>query len=144
MKTYVVGFLFDEAMEHVLLLHKHHGPPCVVGRWNGVGGEIETGESPHQTMVREFEEETGVQTKVATWEKFIVLTSETAIVHFFYAVDDYRLLVAHTTTDEEVRVFDTEQLPQVVSNLAWMIPFLCDPFTVHNLGEVKMAVDPVV
>ncbi len=144
MKTYVVGLLFDEPMQHVLLIYKRHGPSCVVGRWNGIGGKIETGESPHQAMVREFEEETGVKTDILDWAKFIVLTSNTAIIHFFYAVDDDLFIRPHTTTDEEVRDFRVDNLPQVVTNLTWMVPFLCDSSTKHQLGEVVMTEDPVV
>jgi 8-oxo-dGTP diphosphatase len=136
--------MFSNDMSNVLLIFKRHGPPCVVGRWNGVGGKIETDESPHQAMVREFKEETGLTTDIAEWSKFLVLTSGTAIVHFLWAANDACMIDYDTVTDEDVKSFDVEKLPQVVVNITWMVPFLCDPFTVHELGELAMAGDPVV
>jgi len=142
-KTYVVGFMFNPDYSRVALIHKRHGPECVVGRWNGVGGKIEPTESAYHAMVREFQEETGVFH--LGWTCFCVLTSGTAVVHFFYAsspcINDLR-----TMTDEEIKVFGTGCFPRaaVVKNLTWMIPFLCDQTTVHNLGSLRMSTDPVV
>lgn len=46
------------------------------GKWNGVGGHIEIGESPFESMRREIFEETGIQVDalrfggILTWEGF--------------------------------------------------------------------------
>ena len=42
----------------VLLLNREF--PAWMGHWNGVGGKIEPGESPRESMVREIYEETGL------------------------------------------------------------------------------------
>lgn len=56
-KEYVLGFMFDPTLRKVLLVWKDR-PTWQKGRLNGIGGHIEAGETPHEAMVREFEEET--------------------------------------------------------------------------------------
>lgn len=63
-KRYVLGFYFRE--EEVLLVRKS-SPPWQKGRWNGVGGHVEVGETPQQAMRRAFKEEAGFDPK-ARWE----------------------------------------------------------------------------
>ena len=60
--------------EKVLMLHRSKEPN--LGLWNGVGGHIESGESPLLSCLREVEEETGFKLEsirfagVLTWEGF--------------------------------------------------------------------------
>lgn len=58
-KRYVLGFAFDEALRHVVLLQKAK-PAWAAGMWNGLGGKIEPGEDAVGAMSREFREECGV------------------------------------------------------------------------------------
>lgn len=55
---YTVCFLFDQAMENVLLVQKEK--TIYKGKWNGIGGKFENGESPWSCAKREIKEETGV------------------------------------------------------------------------------------
>lgn len=64
--TYVLGFAFDASFKHVLLVFKNR-PSWQQGKLNGVGGHLEVGECPLSAMVREFKEETGIQTDVHDW-----------------------------------------------------------------------------
>jgi 8-oxo-dGTP diphosphatase len=76
MKTYEfefnVGFITFE--NDVLMLLRNKAPNK--GKWNGVGGHIEKGESPYQSMVREIKEETGLLLPtvnfggILTWEGY--------------------------------------------------------------------------
>ena len=126
MRQYVVGLLFDEGGDNVVLIHKRHGPPCVVGRWNGVGGKVELGEDFGQAMRREFEEEAGVNTDNEHWSLFCILQSGEHEVAFFESRGD--VTKVRTMTDEEVEVFNTKALPdEIMHNLRWMIPFALDP-----------------
>ena len=59
MDRYVVGFAFTLDSEKVLLILKTH-PPWQAGKWNGIGGHIEPGETPVQAMIRESQEEAGL------------------------------------------------------------------------------------
>jgi 8-oxo-dGTP diphosphatase len=58
-KRMVVGFLFADS--DVLLVQKMK-PDWQKGFWNGVGGKDEDGEEPIDAMVREFREETKIDT----------------------------------------------------------------------------------
>lgn len=68
--AYTCGFIFDDKLERVLLLRKRRGPEFNVGKWNGIGGKIEQGEGIRQCMVRECEEECGLQTCCSDWSTF--------------------------------------------------------------------------
>ena len=58
MNTKVLSLLFLRRDNEVLLAMKKRG--FGEGRWNGVGGKVEEGESIEQAMIRETEEEIGV------------------------------------------------------------------------------------
>ena len=60
MKLYCCGFMFSKDFSHVLLIEKAR-PKWQEGKVNGIGGHLESGESPVDAMVREFEEETGLR-----------------------------------------------------------------------------------
>lgn len=50
---------FVQYHEQYLMLYRNKQPNK--GKWNGLGGKIELGETPHQAIVREIEEESGLQ-----------------------------------------------------------------------------------
>lgn len=52
---YTLGFLTRG--DEVLMLHRKNPPN--LGLWNGVGGRLERGETPHSCILREVREETG-------------------------------------------------------------------------------------
>ncbi|NHN33008.1 8-oxo-dGTP diphosphatase [Paenibacillus sp. S3N08] len=49
---------FFKQGNHILLLNRES--PSWMGCWNGVGGKLEPGETPRQSMIREISEETGI------------------------------------------------------------------------------------
>jgi len=62
MKHYVMGFIFNETGDKVLLMRKNK-PEWQAGRWNGIGGKIKEDEFSLEAMRRECEEETGYNRK---------------------------------------------------------------------------------
>ncbi len=140
-QEYIIGFMFNELMTQVLLIKKEHGPKCVVGRWNGIGGHQED-ETPIQGQVREFFEETGVKTTEDEWRPFTKLQGEDFIVHCFWGRSNRAMRQAKTVTEEEVRVFLTNRaglhnlMRPLAPNLHWMIPFLMDRSTKNYLCVV--------
>ena len=55
------------------MIEKKRGPEGVAGRWNGVGGKVEEGETPAEAMVRECFEETSLPSTPEGWVHFGVL-----------------------------------------------------------------------
>ncbi|KKN53700.1 hypothetical protein LCGC14_0599550 [marine sediment metagenome] len=133
-QEYSMGLMFTKEMSQVLLIKKNHGPKSVIGRWNGIGGHLEDGETPQECQVREYEEETGVKTELSDWAQFTKLQGNDFIVHCFWGNKTYAVLHARTTTNEQVEIVNTNQhifnIP-LAPNLKWFIPFLMDR-TTHN------------
>ncbi len=122
---YVVGFLFDEDSNHVVLIKKKR-PKWQQGKLSGVGGHVKHNESLLRAMQREFHEEAGLD--VELWELGVVLATSTWRVHFYFA---YGLpFRTRTCTDEEVVVIKVRSLADqanVIGSLKWVIPLCLDP-----------------
>lgn len=136
---YVVGFLHDDY--NVVLIEKNR-PVWQAGFFNGVGGHIEEYDKlPHNAMVREFEEETGVL--VPKWDHFLTLEGTRARVYCFAANDNGGFIDrVETKTDEKVVVLPMRYLPgyATVPNLKWIIPLMrqrdkYEPVSVHFYGD---------
>jgi 8-oxo-dGTP diphosphatase len=117
--SYVVGFMFNPAENSVLLLRKNR-PSWQEGKLNGIGGKVEDGENPIQSMRRECIEEVGIV--VDSWSQFCVLSDERGWrIHFFSTVGP--ILNASPMTDEKPEVVSAFALPfDVIPNLKWLIP----------------------
>jgi 8-oxo-dGTP pyrophosphatase MutT (NUDIX family) len=139
MKTeYVVGFLFDEYFENVVLINKKR-PKWQNGKLNGVGGHVELNETAAEAMSREFKEETGLHVPMEEWDQFAEVYGSDYLVNFFFAKRDlyefplwkdsknipkrlFRILlmaasfglimfpVVKSTTDEEIEILRLEDL----------------------------------
>lgn len=122
MREYVVGFLFDTTCRRVALVEKH-SPKWQRGLLNGIGGKIESHESPYHAMVREFQEEAGAV--IRTWRLYCELSWVKGRVYFYEARGAYKL---RSKTTEAVRwyaVKDIQLLP-ILDNLTWLLPLALD------------------
>jgi len=128
-KHYVVGFAFNQKDE--VLLVKKIKPSWQFDQWNGLGGKIEDGETPHQTMCREFTEETGQAhlNDYLDWEHKATLFGFFGTLFVFYArgfSHIFEALPKRNDVDEEMKWFAKTMLPgNMVYNLPWLIRF-CD------------------
>ena len=61
----VLLYAFDG---HELLMLNARGKDGMPGKWNGLGGKLETGETMLDAAVREFEEEASCKTTHAQWK----------------------------------------------------------------------------
>lgn len=137
---YVVGLAFSRDRQSVVLIHKKTGPECVIGKWNGVGGKIEPGESPLEAMAREFREETGANSTLEDWSQFATLIADDYDLHFFVS-DTIGLSQVRTMEDETVKVCDCLNAiasPNLMPNMRWMIPYLMDTEIKHQLGTLRV------
>ena len=121
---YVAGFMFSGDGTDVALVRKNR-PAWQAGKYNGIGGHIEAGETPIEAMVREFEEETGVKTEQLHWKPFVSLGGDSYKVHFFYTGHDL-LDQVRSTTDEPIMIVDhrTITVHNSIPNLTWLIPMV--------------------
>jgi 8-oxo-dGTP pyrophosphatase MutT (NUDIX family) len=139
MQDYVCGFMFNESLDdrHVLLIEKQT-PAWQKGFFNGIGGKIEPTESPLSAMQREFREECGLE--VRDFEEIFRLTGTNFRVFFFRAFGD--ITGAQSLTVEKVTAFPINQLPNVISNLRWIIPLLLDEMVCIHAEVVDSSVRP--
>lgn len=120
---YVAGFCFSECEERVALIRKLN-PRWQRGLLNGIGGKVEPGESPHEAMVREFEEETG--TRIEGWRPFCTATTEEDRLHFFTARGDLDTLRSAEAEEVVTVAVDDVSSLDIVPNLRWLIPLALD------------------
>ncbi|MBA6224278.1 NUDIX domain-containing protein [Colwellia sp. MB02u-18] len=126
MKKYVTGFLFSQDASHLVLIQKKN-PPWQCGLFNGVGGKIETNELSVDAMVREFIEETGVQTHKADWTCYAkIYRPHCYDVDVYFAHSDLAFS-AKTIEQEPVHIIKLTELPSnIIPNLQWLIPLALD------------------
>lgn len=127
---YVAGFLFDPTGELVLLIEKKR-PAWMAGKWNGIGGKIEPGETPEHAMDRELWEETGLSSEFwqIGWAHFATLSGADFEVTFFAAWSE-KIQDAVQRTDEVIRMWCVANLAYgphpLVSNLPVLIALALD------------------
>jgi len=67
--------MFSENKQEVLLIQKDR-LEWQAGKLNGIGGKQEPNDSTSlDTQIREFKEETGIDTKISDWELFCIIDS---------------------------------------------------------------------
>jgi 8-oxo-dGTP diphosphatase len=130
--NYVLGFVFDMEKEHILLQLKDH-PEFMAGKYNGIGGVMEEGETVWSAMVRETWEETGIEIEVDTWNRFLFLDHQDFSVSVFRVklpMVSLQFMAEWSERITEVcKIFPLDALPKnMVSNLSWMIPLALDRF----------------
>ena len=114
--------MFDYSAKKVLLIKKRR-PPFQEGLYNGIGGCVEEGERPEITMVREFEEKTGIW--CTSWEWAATILPECGIITCYTAVGN--IDKARTMTDEIVSSWYVDKLPPGrVDSLSWLVPLAKD------------------
>jgi 8-oxo-dGTP diphosphatase len=112
MQAYVLGFMFDSQEEKVLMIEKKR-PEWQAGNLNGIGGKVEAGESPEKALVREFLEETGLQTDTSDWIYYGRMLGKGFEVALFKCYND-ALYGADSMTDENVVVVEIDELKERV------------------------------
>lgn len=101
MKRYVLGFMFDDDLTHVIMIKKNR-PKWQIGYLNGVGGKKEFDEDFIDAMIREFKEETGVLTTSKDWVWVLTLKLSYAEIEVFAERNSNYYNNVETVTDEEI------------------------------------------
>lgn len=106
MKRYVLGLAFTEN-NSVVMVQKNR-PDWQAGKLNFIGGKVEPGENPFDTMTREFFEETGVKTDSSEWTYIGSMVREKPGNEHCFEVSIYvagpsdKFLNCRTMEDEEI------------------------------------------
>ena len=127
-KEGVAGFMFSPGRDRVALVSKLK-PDWQAGKLNGIGGKCNVGETPHESMVREFREETGIATCAADWRLFCALHHNGWVIHFFaYFPDTLHAMPPHNDIGEELLWYGVEAIPRLptIRNLRWLVPMALD------------------
>ncbi len=138
-QKYTLGFVFDNKLEKVLLIHKQK-PEWQKGKVNGVWGKYEMGETPEICIRRETTEETGLVIDEKNWIYVGTIYQEIGDCGILAAQYRGDLRDAISNENEEVEWFDINMLPaNILSNVSWLIPLSLDKlrgrfksFSVHN------------
>lgn len=121
MKHFVMGFVFNCDLNRVLLIKKLR-PEWMAGRWNGIGGKIDPGETPLKAMIREANEETG---QFFLWTQKITFICPGGTVFVYAATYPVYKIDFEQIEDEKLAVWYVKHLPdEVMNNLRFFIP-LC-------------------
>lgn len=122
MQKFTLGFVFDETLQKVLLIHKTR-PAWQNGLINGIGGKVELGESEVACIVRETMEECGLKTTETEWVHFAKLHGKDWAIEAYCLRYTGLLQNAVTAEDQKIEWFDVNALPRnVITNLKWLIP----------------------
>lgn len=134
MKHYTLGFAI--ICGEVLLIEKKTGPPWMIGKYNGLGGGIEDGETPQECMHREFLEEAAVSIAVPKKENFTFLSAGGTV--FVFRLDVGIQFAVDDIDEGHLEWFDMGHLPvNACDNIRWMIPLLfsgIDPVVLKHDG----------
>jgi len=100
---YVLGFAFDNYDAVAMILKQR--PKFQLGKWNGIGGHVEsTDKSLQDAMSREFKEECGQDIPAFRWRLVGTMCDETNFI-IYVLTTRVPVLSAHTTSDETVKIF---------------------------------------
>ncbi|GFN30701.1 NUDIX hydrolase [Paenibacillus xylaniclasticus] len=150
--------------DQILLLNRDK--PYWMGCWNGIGGKLEAGETPRQSMIREIGEEAGIPTSAYRLRFAGLMTWSTLAVDFggMYTYvaeldDDYKL---ETPIRMDEGILDWKSVEWIMhpgnqgiaTNLPLALPDLLalrrciDLYTVYE-GDMQVewaihAIDPII
>lgn len=117
-KKYVLGIAFSRDKQKLVLINKLR-PTWQAGKLNGVGGKIEPeDQSPNAAMIREFKEETGVETFIGGlygWHHFATMIFKNDIMGgeaevFVFKMNSNVIFQCKTMEEEKVEILSLQDL----------------------------------
>lgn len=108
MKLATLCYVTDRKTDSTLMLHRvKKANDYHEGKWNGLGGKFEQGESPEECAIREIEEECGLKVKSVKMKGFITFP-------LFDGKEDWYVFL-FTADDFEGNLIDSPE-----GNLKWI------------------------
>ncbi|RTL01042.1 MAG: NUDIX domain-containing protein [Proteobacteria bacterium] len=123
MQKYVLAFLFNTKLNQVLLLKKNRGPEHLIGKWTGLGGKVEAGETPLSAIKREVKEESGLQIEFNHSDHFATLFKNGIFEMHIYTKSISNLDEFQELEDEELGIAFVEFVDYslLTKNGPWII-----------------------
>ena len=134
----VLGFVFDENLEKVLLIKKLK-PEWQNGLKNGIGGKVESFDSSvFDSIHREVLEESALD--ISEWKLVGSMNGQEGWrVDVFCTVYGGLYSDASSVTKEKVEWHDVDRLPSdIIPNLRWLVP-MCKDFINNDNGFVSFS-----
>jgi 8-oxo-dGTP pyrophosphatase MutT (NUDIX family) len=143
-QKYVLGFVFDECLDRVLLIKKLKCPPgleSMIGSLNAIGGKLDRlGESPEMGMSRECKEESDLYIAPENWVRFAELDTKFGYVYCFYSIVKHFVEFKNGNPQRIYKQMEEEPLDlyfieggyiryKHMPNLDWMIPMALNHYT---------------
>lgn len=130
-KSYSLGLVFTEwegQLDRLLLLLKKK-PPTQAGKYNGIGGHFEPGETWEPCMIREAREEAELVTSSGDWTLVGTLYKPNKwVVYVCYTIIDENTLwttVPVSCDEGEFLITDLNNLPRnMMPNIRWLVPLI--------------------
>lgn len=113
-ENFKYNICFIKRGDEILLLNREH--PTWMGRLNGVGGKIQPGETPYESVLREVKEETGISLVQATFKGIVSWVADQVrtggmILYFAELPQDVRL---QTPVKTEEGILDWKKISWVL------------------------------
>ena len=142
MKRWTLGFVFTSDFSQVLLIHKEH-PESQKGKWNGLGGKYEDGETSSICIAREIEEESGLTIDPRNWRQVGKVHGTEWEMDILTAIYPGDTKDAKTRTDETVQWFPFDSFPlDMKYNLHWLIPLCVDALKRDEIEQIDIMYTP--
>lgn len=122
MKTlYTLAFLFSTTWDGVLLIEKAKKPVQHIGKYNGIGGKVEEGETYSRAIVREIKEESGLD--VANVDSFATIGGADWTCECFKGVAEFNRGLMYAGDEGRVLGIAIDEILKIptVSNVPWLI-----------------------
>lgn len=108
MKIATLCYVIDDAKKSTLMLHRVKKENDMhEGKWNGLGGKLEAGESPEECVIREVKEEAGLTIKEPRMHGFITFPA-------FDGIEDWYVFLFTANK------FEGELIDSPEGNLEWI------------------------
>jgi 8-oxo-dGTP diphosphatase len=108
MKLATLCYVIDKESDSTLMIYRNKKKNDYhEGKWNGLGGKFEPGESPEECAIREIEEESGLKVKSVIMKGFITFP-------LFDGIEDWYVFV-FTASD-----FSGELIDSPEGHLKWI------------------------
>jgi 8-oxo-dGTP pyrophosphatase MutT (NUDIX family) len=125
--SYSLGYVFNEELDKVFLLAINKPGKLGHGLVNGIGGKVDPTEKPLESMIREFEEETGQL--ITHWNKLGNYIGDDYIVHTYISMVKEAYLKEYGGSEGIVKWYDLDSLPNnLSSNVETSIKFALAKF----------------